>query len=322
MPSTRTTILRWTGKGSLDDLRSSVEFVLGEEKVRALVSRIGDSLTLDGPEPLGLAALFGYTPGVSWVAAGLTARSYRELSSAARRLAGKYLKKGDGFAVDAEGTRGSVVSDVAGIVTSAVLDGVKGTRVSTESPRVHFRAAFDGQKGVVGVQVRKGPGGTPMGKEEVVCLVSGGIHSSVIAWEAVLQGFRVRLVHVIYAEESLTAVAGLYSELSHRSDPRGLTLEVLEGESVANALSGYVGSSKKQAFAGFSAGATQGRNLANVIAPLYLMSEEEFEAAFEGLGIKSYDTVEDWNKRAEGARTVRRFGARRADVSGVLDGLK
>ena len=279
-------------------------------------------MTFDGPEPLGLASLFGYTPGVSWVAAGLSARSYRELSLAAGRLAGRYLKKGDSFVVDAEGTRGSVVSDIVGVVTSAVLDGAKGSRVSAESPRVRFSAAFDGGKGVVGVQVRRGPGGTPTGKEEVICLVSGGIHSSVVAWKAVLQGFRVRLLHVTYAEESLTAVARLYSELSHRADPRGLTLEVLEGESVSDALSGYVGSSKKRMFAGFSAGAAQRRVLANVLAPLYLMSEEGFASEFEGLGIKSFDVPEDWDRRAEGERRIRRFGARRADVSGVLDGLR
>jgi len=322
MNATRTTILRWTGRGSLDDLYSSVAFVLAEEGVKARVSRIGDSLTLDGPEPLGLAALFGYMPGVSWVAAGFAARSYRELSLAARRLARRYLPKADRFAVDAEGTGGTVTSDISGIVTSAVLDGAKGSRVSTASPRVLFKAAFDGEKGVVGVQVRRGPGGTPTGKEEVTCFVSGGIHSSVVAWEAVLQGFRVRLIHAAYTEESLRAVARLYSELSHRADPRGLSVEVLSGETVIKALSGHAGSSGMLAFGGFSAGGAGRQHLANVLAPLYLMSEDRFAIEFEELGIESYDVSEDWSKKVEGERPVRRFGGRRADVSGVLDGLK
>ena len=279
-------------------------------------------MTLDGPEPLGLAAIFGYAPGVSWVAAGYTARSYGELSSSARQLAGRYLKKGGSFAVDAEGTRGSVVSDISGIITSALLDEAKGSKVSTESPKVRFRAAFDGGKGVVGVQVKKGPGGAPTGKEEVTCLVSGGIHSSVVAWEALLQGFRVRLVHVRYSEESLRAVARLYSELSHRADPRGLALEVLEGVSVNQAMKGHIGSSDMLTFAGFSAGAHRRRYPAKVLAPLYLMPEEGFAAEFDGLGIMSFDAEEEWNEKAEGERVVRRFGGRRADVSGVLDGLK
>jgi hypothetical protein len=52
------------------------------------------------------------------------------------------------------------------------------------------------------------------------------------------------------------------------------------------------------------------------------MSEEGFATEFEGLGIKSFDVPEDWGRRAEGERAIRRFGARRADVSGVLDGLR
>ena len=290
--------------------------------MRARVSRIGDSLILDGPEPLGLAALFGLTPGVSWVAAGLTVRSYRELTSAARQLAERYLTERDRFTVEAEGTGGAVPSDISGIVTSAVLEQAKGSRVSSESPRVLFRAAFDGENGVVGVQVRMGPGGAPTGKEEVTCLVSGGIHSSVVAWEAVLQGFRVRLVHAMYAEESLLAVARLYSELSHRADPRGLTLEVLYGKSVTKALSGYIDSSKKLAFGGFSVGSAGRRDLAKVRAPLYLMAEERFATEFEGLGIRSFDAPEDWSKTVERERAIRRFGGRRADVSDVLDGLE
>ncbi|HUI23770.1 MAG TPA: hypothetical protein VLY82_05195 [Nitrososphaerales archaeon] len=303
-------------------MQSSVEFVLGEEGLKARVSRIGHSLALDGPEPLGLARLFGYLPGVSWVAAGLTARSYGELSSAARQLAGRYLEKGGRFAVVAEGTSGTVSSDVSGIVTSAVLDGAKGSRVSAESPGVRFRAAFDGEKGVVGVLVRAGPGGTPTGEKEVTCLVSGGVHSSVVAWEAVLQGFRVNLVHAAYSEESLLAVARLYSELSHRADPRSLSLEVLEGESVAKALSGYDLSPKMQAFAGFAAGASGRLHLPRVTAPLYLMPEEMFLAEFEGLGIRSIDVPEAWDREVRGAKVTRRFGGRRAEISGVLDGLK
>ena len=77
------------------------------------------------------------------MAVGLTARSYGELSLAARKLAHSYLGKGDTFAVDAEATSGTAASDIAGIVTSAVLEGARGSRVS-ESPKVRFRAAIDG----------------------------------------------------------------------------------------------------------------------------------------------------------------------------------
>jgi len=320
MSSSRTTILRWTGKGSLDDLRSSVAYILGVEGIRARVSNLGDSVILVGPEPLRLAALVGNMPGVSWVAAGFTAHSHQELSGAARKLAKRYLRKGDRFFVEAEGTAGVLASDISGIVTSVLLDGAKGSRVSSDSYKVRFRAAFDGVNGVAGVEVRRGPGGAPTGREQVVCFVSGGIHSSVIAWEAVLHGFKVRLVHAKYSEESLRAVARLYSELSYRADPRGLSLEVLEGESVSGALSRYAGSFKGKVFGGFTPGA-QGRQLLKVLSPLYLLSEEEFASEFIALGIKSFDLPEDWDREGEGKRLVRRFAGRRADVSGVLDGI-
>ena len=321
MPSPRTTILRWTGKGSLDDLRSSVGYVLGLEGVEARVSKLGGSVTLAGPEPLRLAALFGSMPGVSWVAVGHTARSLREMSAAAGELAKKYLRKGDRFSVEAEGTAGVLATDIAGIVTSTILDEVRGSRVTSESPKVRFRAASDGEEGVVGVEVRRGQGGTPTGREQVACLVSGGIHSSVVAWEAVLHGFEVRLVHARYSEEGMRAVARLYSELSYRADPRGLSLEVLEGESVGGALAGYAGSFRGKVFAGYTPEA-QGRALPKVLSPLYLMSEEKFAAEFEALGIRSFDASEEWDKEGRGRRLVRRFGGRRADISAVLDEVR
>jgi len=321
MSSSSTTILRWTGKGSLDDLRSSVAYVLGAEGVKAHVSKLGDSVTLVGPEPLRLAALLGNMPGVSWVAVGHSAHSLLELSAAARELAGRYLRKGDRFAVEAEGTGGNAASDISGIVTSSVLDGLKGLRVSRESPRVLFRAAFDGKNGVVGVEVRKGPGGSPTMREQVACLVSGGMHSSVVAWGAVLQGFRVRLVHAKYSEESLRAVARLYSELSYRADPRGLSLEVIEGDPVGLALSRYAGSFKGKVFTGFTPW-SQGRKPPRALSPLYLMSEEGFASELEALGTKSFDAPEDWDMKGEEKRLVKRFTGRRTDVSGVLDGLR
>ena len=163
MPYPRTTILRWTGKGSQDDLRSSVAYVLGLERVGARISALGESVMLVGPEPLSLAALFGNMPGVSWIAVGIAARSLQELAAAAGKLAGRYLRKGDRFSVEAEGTAGVLASDIAGVVTSAVLDEVKGTRVSIESPKVRFRAAFDGEEGVAGIEVKGDKGALRQG---------------------------------------------------------------------------------------------------------------------------------------------------------------
>lgn len=304
------------------DLQQSIEFVLRSGGVRAKVRKIGGSVVVEVPDPVGTSALLENMPGVAWVAAGLAVGSFKELGPASGALARKYLRRGDRFAVGAEGTLGTVGSDVSGAVTSGVLDSVKGARVSQEAPRAKFRAAFDGSKGVVGVELKRGPGGVPTGRESASCLVSGGLHSSVVAWMAVLMGFRVRLVHAKCNEEALRAAARLYSELSHRADPRGLVLEVLEGGSEAGALAEFV-KSEGPVFGGFhsTSGAVPRVLGSAVLAPLYLMPEEMYRSEFESLQVKGHDSMTDWRAARGGRVSARTFGGVAADVSGVLDGL-
>jgi hypothetical protein len=215
-----------------------------------------------------------------------------------------------------------LAGDLAGAMTSKILDAVKGARVS-DRPKVRFRAAFDGRGGVVGVEVKRGVGGAPTGTERVACLVSGGVHSSVLAWMSMVQGFRVSLVHVEVAEESLRAVARLYSELSHRGDPRWLDLEVVRGGSVAGVLRSYGAESEVPVFAGFhSSGASVRTRLRGVSAPLYLMPDEMFQSEYDALGLWPYDSPVEWGSKASPGRGRRRFGGVAADVSGVIDGLR
>jgi hypothetical protein len=318
----RTTILGWTGRGMLADLVSSAEFVLRERGIKARVSKVGTSVAVRGPEPLGVAAVLGLMPGVDWIAAGGACSSATELYALACALAKNYLRRGDRFTVEAKGADNVMASDVGGSITSKILESVRGARVSVESPKARFRAAFDGENGVVGVEVKKGPGGVPTGRNSAFCLVSGGRHSSVVAWHAVLLGFRVQLVHAKFSDESLRAVARLYSELSHRADPRWLGLEVLEGGSIREILIRYAELSKNPVFGGFSpSGGERLLGLPSVLAPLYLMPEERFQTEFEALGIKGLDSPEDWDKSGPMKLTKRKFGGRAADVSGVLDGL-
>jgi len=307
----------------LSDLQSSVDYVLGENETRGIVSTVGGSVTVQGPEPLGVAVLLGEMPGVAWVAAGMTGRTLSELSGASATMAKKYLREAERFSVEAEGAGDTPSADVIGAVTSRILEAVKGSRVSAASPKVRFRAVFDGDAGAVGVEVKIGPGGIPTGNESVVCLVSGGIHSSVTAWSALLGGFRVRLVHAKCSDEALRAVARLYSELSHRADPRGLSLEVLEGGSILGALSDYANRSREAVFAGFTPSADENlHRLPKVHAPLYLMPEERFLAEFENLHVRGTDGREDWERKGRGERRVRAFGGKAGGVSAVLDGIR
>jgi adenylyl- and sulfurtransferase ThiI len=206
----RATVLRWTGRGSIAHLEGSVEQVLKVHGGRGRVTTIGDSVVVRGSEPLGVAALVRFMPGISWIAAGFAAQSWGDMAKAGGTLAKSYLRRGERFSVEAEGTRSTSVSDVGGMVTSRILETVKGARVS-ESPRVRFRVAADGRVGVVGVEVSAGVGGVPTGTEEATCFVSGGVHSSVCAWMASLAGYRVRMVHAKESEQSVLAVARLYS---------------------------------------------------------------------------------------------------------------
>ena len=54
-------------------------------------------------------------------------------------------------------------SDVAGAVTSAVVEEVKGARVDEDRPRLVFRAGLEETGGFVGVELSMGPGGSPRG---------------------------------------------------------------------------------------------------------------------------------------------------------------
>lgn len=281
------------------------------------------SIVVEGMEPLGVAAKLKHTPGVSWIAAGLVSLSFKELLDDSATLAKTYLKRGDRFSVDAEGSSGRVKSDVAGGVTSKILESAKGARVSQENPKIRFRTALEGSSGVVGVEIVTGPGGVPTGVDSVDCLVSGGKHGSVVSWMALLAGYKVRLIHAMVDEESLLGAARLYAELSHRTDPRGLMLQVVEGKSLAGALVGIVRGLNEPVFGGFraSGGPIPEPLRGLVLAPLYLLAEDKFDVEFDSLGLKSYDAKMSWDSGKIGDVHIRSFGGVTADVSQVVDGL-
>ena len=315
-------ILRWTGRGDASDFRSSVNHVLLERGVKAEVRRVGGSLVLSGPEPVGLCSTFENMPGVAWTAAGFSVASRDEVARASSVLASRYLKRGEKFSVQAEASGRGASSDLAGAVTSAMLEEVKGARASSDAAGVRVRAALDGARGVVGIEVSRGPGGSPMGRDGAVCLVSGGRHSAVLAWSAVLQGFRVNMVHVQSGEGSLFAAARLSAALSNRGDPRGLSLTLLRGGEPAGVLPRFLARRTEPVFGGFTVERPAPAALGpKVQSPLFMMAEETFESQFGALGVKSNDEVADWGRKSAGDYIERRFGGKSADVSAVIDGL-
>jgi len=305
-----TTIARWTGRGRLEDLADSIAEIMKVEKKRAKVSRLGRTILVDGAEPASVSGLLEGLPGVAWVAVGRSSGSIQGLAAELGRLAKHYVKPSGTFAVRAESTTGSKPSDLAGAGTSAVLDAVRGARVSESAARTVFRMAFDGRHGVAAVEVGLGAGGAAMGDRVADCLVSGGMHSSALTWAAMLSGYSVRLVHAKTSEESLLAVARLYSELSRRADPRKIGLTILQGEGTRRILSRWSARAGGPVFAGFHAechGDYQ-RIAKNAESPLYLLPEEEFAKLFSMLGLTPLDEREKWRRGGRGAARAASFG--------------
>jgi hypothetical protein len=272
---------------------------------------------------VGLAALLENLPGVGWLAVGRPSDSVRGIAGELARLARVYLKPGGRFAVRAETEDANVKpSDLSGAGTSAVLDAVKGSRVSEEAPTTVFRVALDRKGGVAAVEIGRGPGGAAMGRRVARCLVSGGRHSAVLAWTAMLSGYSVQLVHAEAGEESMMAVARLYAELSHRVDPGRLSLLVLRGGGTASMMSQWASGARGPVFAGFHAECHGEKKIAkNIESPLYLLPEEEFNRIFSGLRVKPVDAKEGWDNRGAKATRMLTYGGTRADVSAVMDGL-
>ncbi len=316
--------MRWTGRGSIRDLGSSAKAILEAEGLNVKARLAAGSLVLEEADPVTVAFLFRRTPGISWIAVGASVDSQVGVRREARKLARNYLKRGESFAVAVESDGGgAAASDASGAVTSAILEEVKGSRVSEKKPRVKFRIAVEEGRGAVGVELTEGAGGAPTGTARVDCLVSGGMHSAVVAWHAVLSGFSVRLVHAKEDEESMRSVARLYAELSHRMDPRRLSLAVLEGSGVQGAIEHPPAGGKSPRFAGFHAacGSVPEPLRGKVDAPLFLLSEEEFERYFEDLSLGRVDAKHDWRLRTVPEGDWKTFGGGRVDMHGVMDGL-
>jgi len=326
-------LLRWTGEGSLDDLMSSVSSVLLGHKFR--VRRVGETICISGGEPGTAARSVAYLPGVEWIGLGYkTEGGLGGLLGAAEVLGRRYLKKGSTFLVRVESERANVVeSDVSGAVNSRLLELRSGVRTDERKPEVVFRVALDRGVGAVGVEIAKGVGGVPTSPSRAFCLVSGGMHSSVLAWMTSLSGFSLELVHARSGNESVIEVARLYSELSNRIDPRALKLRLLtgsEGSSAPEILAGWLrGRRRSSVFSGqhleCKRGKRSGRSDPRVISPLLLMPESEFSRVFDSLGLRGFFDDGDVLSRVPSAPPARyrtaTFGGARADLHRVIDSI-
>ena len=319
----RAAIIRWTGAGRLADLVSTVEYKLTAGRLGGKVWAAGGSIVVSGSEPVRTCALFQHLPGASWLAAGYEGEEADDLTKGAALLAERYLHRRSRFAVEAQ-EGASPSADLAGAVMAKILDAAPGARVSARSPDVRFRAAMDRDGGVVGVELFQGPGGIPTGKRTAACLVSGGMHSAVLAWHSVLMGYNVTLVHAKADEGSLVEVAKLYSELSHRADPRGLKLLVLEGGTPAEMTKRFLSEAEAPDYGGVTAAGNGPPAWASgsLVNPLYLLPEEDFRSRLDALGLRGVVGATDWGAKGAPELVRKWFGGVTADISEVLDRLE
>jgi hypothetical protein len=327
-------LLRWTGNGSLRDLLSTASSVLRANGVRnAKLVRIGGSIAVQGIRSISVARRLKNLPGLQWIALGRrTEPTAGSVTESLLPIARNYLVKGSTFRVVAEvqGDRARE-SDFAGAASSRLLDEFRGTKIEERRPEVSFRVAVDSSVAVVGVEVYQGVGGAPTSRRKrAFCLVSGGMHSSVVAWMAAREGYSVSLVHVHENDPAMLEIARLYSELSSRMDPSHLSLDVLVPDEFSNfggvLLARIRDMSGRILFSGAHAECRNASLLSstNVASPLFLSSEEEFQTILRSLGLGGYsgEIPPSLANRVLSSRfKVRSFGGLRADAHTVLDAL-
>jgi len=316
----------------MNDLVRSLRGTLLGQRVE--VQRAGETVLVSGGEPSSNARRVAYTPGISWIGLGYVARSGpRAISRLLAEMGRHYLRGRTTFKVEAETTGGeATASDITGEANARILEENRGARISERRPEVRFRVAIDGQLAAAGVEIRRGVGGIPTSSSKAYCLVSGGMHSSVVAWMAALCGFSLELVHVKRSDESLLEAARLCSELSHRLDPRALRLTLLtgaKGSSTASVLSSWLRKGRSPVFSGDHLECAPHRRVRvdqRVLQPLQLFPESEFEATYASLGLRGFFEREGLFTEIQGAAPSRyrtnSFGGVRADVHEIYDSLK
>lgn len=331
------TIIGWTGKGRLSDLRESALGSLVAGHARGVrLKTVGVSLVCSGADLAVVSRTIANLPGVGWVALGFeVSNGLQGFTKAASVLARRYLSPGTTFAVSAAAaTSNQSEGDMILAVSSTILSRVRGTHVQETKPKVRFRISFSGSVGACGVQIREGVGGVPTSRRRIAhCLASGGRHSSVAAWMAALSGFSVRLVHVRVDDASLREVAKLYSELSHRMDPSRLSLHIVEGRGVAaQTLSSWLGSSKglhvvvgahlecdREAM-NYASSAPPG-----ILFPVMLLQEEDLREVYQALGMKEIDGVPSGilgvKSKGDVRYRVKQFKGERVEMHAILDSL-
>ena len=325
-------IVGWSGSGQFKDLERTAVAKLGARPKDA--SRVGDSLVVSAGDPVDVSRRIGLLPGVSWVAVGQTFEGEGGYLKSLVALAERYLSKGKTFRISAHAAgSGMSAGDLVLAGNSEILSSVTGSKVDERNAQVRFRVGVEGKRGVLGAEIRGGPGGTPTGGARVSCLVSGGERSACMAWMSALSGFSIRLVHAWSDDATFRQVAKLYAELSYRMDARSLELVVLRGKGSPWSLLGRW--LREEPGAAFAAVKPRDPNLMvklsekfpNLSLPMVLVQDDAVSSVYSSLGLPrmpkraSDGEISIEALQAGGEYSVKRFGGTQADQNAVIDAV-
>jgi hypothetical protein len=323
----------WSGAGRFEDLERTAVRKLALRHGDA--ERVDDSLLVGAEDPVEMARRLSFLPGVAWIAVGYRFRGTEGYLRNLELLAKRYLARGRTFRISAQVAASTQTAGDAVLAgNSALLSSISGARVDERKPQVKFRVCVEGGRGACGVEIRAGPGGLPMSGEWIACLVSGGERSSSMAWMAALSGFSVRLVHSRTDDIALRQVGRLYSELSHRVDPRCLELVVLKGgKDPFGRIGGWLHDHKAAAFAGWrperhGIAISLAERFPNLALPLVLVQDDAIGSTYRALGIGRSSKAGGGARMSLRALEARRaysevrFGGVQADSNEVIDAVK
>jgi hypothetical protein len=323
----------WSGAGKFEDLERTAFRKM--KSSRKAADHIDDTLLVDAEDPVVVARRLAYLPGVAWVSVGYRFSGNKEYLEKLELLAKRYLSKGRTFRISARVVgSGQTAGDAVLAGNSELLSSIPGARVDERSPKVKFRVCVEGAKGACGVEIRAGPGGVPTGGDWVACLVSGGVHSSSLAWMAALSGFSLRLVHSRTDESALRRVAKLYSELSFRMDPGRLQLIVLDGgKNPPGRIGQWLRDTRLTVFGGMRPARSEelaklAKNFPNLVLPLILVQDEAVRAVYRSLGLGPEPKAAKGGRfsmkslQARSPYSENRFGGVQADSNAIIDAIK
>jgi hypothetical protein len=261
-------------------------------------------------------------PGVKLSAYGFTSDEKSFLREVLD-LASKFLKQKKKFRVLADTEGESEMIDLKMSVEGSILSNLRDKSIDERKPDVTFIISKAGDDYAFGVKLYDGVGGRIQSEnDEVTCLVSGGIHSSVVSWLSCLAGKKVRMVHSFVSTFSLYSVAKLYEVLSSRSDPTLLELVVLKGDGEPqDILCTWLSENKKDVYSGYHVECSPDIILDNVSAPAYILPEEKYALYFKELKLRVFKAKLAKGKISNSKYRQLRFGGKRANMHEVIDNL-